>query len=144
MTVRHLLFVALAGFVAACSSSSSGSSSGGTKDAAPADTGVDAVANSECGHPGDVGNEIGVGRFCQTIQDCIVNTKATVCTTLGDDKNFFCTLVCVAGGPADQCGTAASCACQGGQCGCHPDACGGPIDSGAPAADAAGTDASTD
>ena len=126
--------IVLASLVVACSSSSSSTSSsgGGTSDAGGKDTGVDAVSLSECGHPGDKGNELGVGKFCQTITDCSSNTKATLCTTIADNVNFFCTASCVDGGPADQCGTGASCACQGGQCGCHPDSCGGapPSDAG--------------
>ncbi len=128
-TAGGIAFVALLVSSAACSSSSSSSSSssGGTKDSGVKDTGVDAVSLSECGHPGDKGNELGVGKFCQTLSDCLGNTKATLCTTIGDNVNFYCLMSCTEGGPADQCGTAASCACQGGQCGCHPDACGGPI-----------------
>ncbi len=126
-----LALVTLLATAAACSSSSSGTTTSGGDAGKVKDTGVDAVSLSECGHPGDKGNELGVGKFCQTVADCSSNSKATLCTTIADNVNFFCTASCSAGGAADQCGTAASCACQGGQCGCHPDACGGAIDSGA-------------
>jgi hypothetical protein len=138
--VRIAGVIGFVSLVVACSSSSSSSSSssGGTADSGAKDAGVDAVSLSECGHPGDVGNELGVGKFCQTITDCSANSKATLCTTLGDAKNFFCTASCTDGGPANQCGSAAHCACQSGQCGCYPDACGGAPDA------AAGSDAAGD
>ncbi len=134
-TTRLSALLVSSALVLACSSSSSSSSSssGGTTDGGGSkDTGVDAVSLSECGHPGDRGNELGVGKFCQTTADCASNTKATLCTTIADNVNFFCTASCRSTGAADQCGTGASCACQNGQCGCHPDSCGGapPADGG--------------
>ncbi len=81
---------------------------------------------SDCGFPGDVGNSLGVGKFCtaQTfVADCGKNTKANLCANLGSDTDFFCTFTCSSTGSANQCGENAECACQGGQCGCFPLAC---------------------
>ena len=124
MNLRHAPATVVLGFALACSSSSSSSSSsGGTTDGGSKDAAAEAAFKSDCGHPGDKGNELGVGKFCQTLSDCSANKKATLCTTISDNKNFFCTASCTDGGPADQCGTASSCQCQGAQCGCFPDAC---------------------
>lgn len=83
-----------------------------------------AAPASICGHPGDVGNSIGVGMYCTRISDC--TKKASLCTTLGSNNTFFCTRSCDPGsdmGLVAQCGENARCACQGGQCGCYPSAC---------------------
>jgi hypothetical protein len=79
---------------------------------------------SDCGFPGDVGNELGVGKFCATLGDCDTTPMARLCSSLGDLNTHFCTKTCVNGGPATQCGTAATCVCNASnQCGCTPDAC---------------------
>jgi hypothetical protein len=78
---------------------------------------------SDCGHPGDTGNSLGVGKFCIESSDCAENTQATLCTTLGDATNFFCTFACSRTGAPDQCGENAICQCSGGGCGCFPNAC---------------------
>ena len=84
-----------------------------------------ASPNSICGHPGDVGNSIGVGMFCTMLSDC--TKKASLCTTLGSSNTFFCTRTCDPNsdmGIVAQCGDGnARCACQGGQCGCYPGSC---------------------
>lgn len=72
-----------------------------------------------CGQPGDTGNELGVGKYCNALSDCSGN-MANLCATLGDPKLHFCTFACQMGG---NCGTGAACQCQGGQCGCFPNAC---------------------
>ena len=77
---------------------------------------------SACGHPGDVGNSLGVGKYCTKLSDCSMNKQATLCTILGSDDTFFCTFSC-SGPTSTECGEAASCQCQGTQCGCFPDAC---------------------
>jgi hypothetical protein len=79
---------------------------------------------SLCGHPGDTGNSLGVGKYCTSLGDCTSNTKATLCSILGSDNTYFCTFAC--SGTADlstECGENATCQCQGGQCGCFPNAC---------------------
>ncbi len=97
---------------------------GGAGDpAGPSDLAQGPDLGSLCGHPGDVGNSLGVGKYCTKLSDCSSNTKATLCSTLGSDNEFFCTMPCMNGGPADQCGDNATCQCQGGRCGCYPNAC---------------------
>jgi hypothetical protein len=98
------------------SSSSSSSSSGSSADA-----GYDAAAFS-CGSPGDKGNDIGVGKYCNGITDCAGNTKAVLCATLGEPGAHFCTTQCSGAGDTS-CGTGATCSCDNGQCGCVPDKC---------------------
>jgi len=75
-----------------------------------------------CGNPGDLGNELGIGKFCQTIADCSSTPMASICSNLGDVTTFFCTRTCQSTGSADQCGTGAQCVCSGG-CGCVPNTC---------------------
>lgn len=132
MNIRNTLAFAVASaFVAlaACSSSStttSNPSDAGASDAgAPKDgaTGGDSATASACGHPGDKGNELGVGKYCDTVPECSDNTKATVCAVLGAPDEHFCTFLCDKDGGANQCGTDALCECQGGQCGCVPRSC---------------------
>ena len=96
-------------------------SGGGSKaiDAAPL---VDAFF-SKCGHPGDVGNALGIGKFCASQGDCATTTDAPLCSSLGDQDTHFCTKTCPMGS-TDQCGTDAMCVCNGNnQCGCTPNAC---------------------
>src|SRR5258708_4298314 len=71
-----------------------------------------------CGQPGDVGNNLGVGKYCPTLGDC--TGMANICASLGDSELHFCTMICQLGG---HCGAGAPCQCQGGQCGCFPDSC---------------------
>jgi hypothetical protein len=106
------------------SSSSGGSSSGGSSSGGSsgiADAGAD-TAPFQCGKPGDPGNSIGVGKYCDTLVDCLGNSGATLCATLGDPGAHFCTTTCTQGNNA-ACGEKATCQCQGTQCGCFPDAC---------------------
>src|SRR5262249_24591247 len=92
----------------------------------PADASVDAY-ESECGHPGDMGNELGVGKFCPNgIGDCSTTPSAPLCSSLGDSRTHFCTKTCQMGSTGS-CGTGAECVCNSGnQCGCTPSACLGP------------------
>lgn len=78
---------------------------------------------STCGEPGDTGNSIGVGKFCDTISDCSGNGEATLCSSLGDQSTHFCTKICNSdAGPAD-CGEGATCVCASAGCGCTPMEC---------------------
>ena len=88
-----------------------------TIDAAPPD-----AFPSICGLPGDVGNELGVGFFCNTSADCSGTPSARFCATLGDPLAHFCTTTCSVGNPT-ACGTGATCVCDGPLCGCTPDVC---------------------
>jgi hypothetical protein len=133
--------------LAACSSSSS---SGGTGDAATGDSGgggdstaadtgggpTDVQVDSFCGHPGDMGNSIGVGKFCLSSNDC-TGSQAHLCSNLGGPGTNFCTTTCMPpppdGGAADggnPCAENATCECQGGLCGCTPNSCLGPMPGG--------------
>ena len=107
------IFAALA-FAAACG----GSGGSKTPDAAP-----DAF-QSKCGKPGDTGNELGVGKFCPTVNDCGDTQDAPICSSLGDPTTHFCTKTCQSTGSAGQCGTNATCECNSSnQCGCTPNSC---------------------
>jgi hypothetical protein len=110
--------------------SGSGSTDSGTTtmggDACVAPYDAAAYANSGCGHPGDKGNSIGVGSFCVTSNDCMCNSGANLCSTLGGPGTDFCTTLCmpVDGGGDAGCGENATCFCQGpGACGCTPNSC---------------------
>ena len=93
--------------------------------------GRDLAVFSVCGHPGDVGNSIGVGKFCMKLTDCTSNTKATLCSTLGSDNAYFCTMPCTPPAndmtPSTECGENAYCQCGSGSaqsgCGCYPTSC---------------------
>jgi hypothetical protein len=111
--------IILAAALAACGSSSPPAHpDAGPPDAAPGDAWF-----SDCGKPGDPGNALGVGKFCTTLNDCAHNSKALLCSNLGDAQSFFCTTTCQATGPADQCGDGATCQCDPDGCGCTPTAC---------------------
>src|SRR5258705_8591369 len=94
----------------------------GGEDSQSADASVDAYF-SECGHPGDMGNEIGVGLFCPNgIADCSNTPSAHLCSSLGSSTTHFCTTTCQMGSTGT-CGTGAQCVCNSSsQCGCTPSA----------------------
>ena len=81
-----------------------------------------ATPTSCCGVPGNPGNELGVGKFCQTSTDC-ANTLAPLCASTLAPNLTFCTKSCVMGGGAGQCGSGAQCQCAQGQCACIPGEC---------------------
>ena len=84
------------------------------------DAAVDAFF-SNCGHPGDVGNEVGIGKFCEILSDC--SGTAPLCSSIGDDTTHFCTRTCPMGNDT-VCGTEAKCTCNSSnQCGCTPTVC---------------------
>ncbi len=139
--MRTLLALALFA-VAGCSN---GNGNGAPDMAAPpadmAKTGDMAIL-SQCGHPGDVGNSIGVGKFCMTIADCTAdpNAKTNICSSLGNgpnpspDDTYFCTIYpCHGDGGAGECGENATCVCAMQGCACTPNSCLGnpPTDGGA-------------
>lgn len=87
------------------------------------DAAIDAV-QSTCGNPGDVGNEMGVGKYCETLADCSGNGPSTLCSSFGDPTTHFCTHTCSSTGSAGQCGSATTCECNASnQCGCTPNSC---------------------
>lgn len=105
------------------------------QDASPASSVADMEADSDqgndhgmascCGRPGDTGNSVGVGKYCATIQDCLRNTKAKICTTVFMPQYAFCTTLCDSTrDPLPQCGEGATCECLSGEgCGCVPSSC---------------------
>ncbi|MDW8283099.1 MAG: hypothetical protein RMK29_15385 [Myxococcales bacterium] len=90
---------------------------------------VDMALNSCCGMPGDKGNELGVGLFCRASPDCKGTGmfKAFLCSSAGNTpqrSTYFCTFLCEQqDGGSNQCGTGASCQCDGRGCACVPDIC---------------------
>lgn len=113
--MRTTAFAFAIAWLAACS----GGSAAKMPDAAEPD-----AFESDCGKPGDVGNELGIGKFCLSLSDCADTVAAPLCSSLGGPDTHFCTKRCTMGGPADQCGTATMCVCNGSnQCGCTPSVC---------------------
>jgi hypothetical protein len=89
------------------------------------DASIDAFY-SECGQPGDTGNELGIGHFCATLSDCNGLQNAPLCSSFGDPNTHFCTRTCPMGDNT-VCGTGAECTCNSSsQCGCTPSVCLGP------------------
>jgi len=125
--VSLLAASALAGAAMAVGCSSSSNKGGGGET----DGGGDECEkiDSACGQPCDPGNNLGIGKFCNNIHDCMGSQIPTLCATLGDPNEHFCTAMCSppdasddAGFPKD-CGENATCQCQGSQCGCFPSSC---------------------
>jgi hypothetical protein len=77
---------------------------------------------SICGNPGDMGNSMGVGKYCNAASDCM-GLAASLCSTLGNKMTHFCTEFCKTDGGATQCGDMASCITQGNFTVCVPDSC---------------------
>ena len=82
-----------------------------------------AAPTSCCGAPGNPGNELGVGKFCQTTIDC-ASQQANLCAATFAPGLTFCTQSCTMGGGNAQCGSGGICQCAGqGQCACVPAEC---------------------
>lgn len=74
-----------------------------------------------CGVPGNPGNELGVGKFCNSAAECR-NQPANLCAATFSPNLHFCTRPCMMGGGG--CGSGAMCQCAGsGQCACVPGEC---------------------
>jgi len=117
-----IIVVTALAIAAACSSSKSS----GKADAKAT---VDAFSSS-CGQPGDTGNDKGVGKFCTTLDDCLNNQMATLCSIIGDSTTHFCTTTCTCPSgsgsncTATNCGMNATCTCNSSnECGCTPNSC---------------------
>ena len=116
-----------------------GSGGGGNDMAAPQDmakpASTDMALLSACGHPGDTGNSLGVGKFCKSIGDCTgPGLMTNICSALGNGSTpsasdtYFCTIYpCHPDGGTNECGENASCVCGGSSggsgCACTPDSC---------------------
>jgi hypothetical protein len=129
------LLFAVAGCGGGGSSNDMGTTTGGG-DMAKSST--DMALLSSCGHPGDTGNSIGVGKFCKSIADCSgAGLKTNICSALGNGStpspsdSYFCTVYpChpVDGGmDTAECGENADCVCGGSSggsgCACTPTSC---------------------
>src|SRR5437868_13101434 len=93
--------IALVIFVAGCGSDSNRSGDGGSADLSVAGNGVDMALLLSCGHPGDAGNSLGVGKFCTNQgPDCTGNGMATSCSALFNGQTpspsdaYFCSFQC--------------------------------------------------
>ena len=81
-------------------------------------TSGDLEVNSLCGHPGDVGNSLGVGKYCKESAECM-GQMAAVCSTLMEPPQgpvYFCTFPCDATATTNPCGANATCTCLDGLC----------------------------
>jgi hypothetical protein len=94
---------------------------GGARDLASGVRDLHATPTSCCSTPGNPGNELGVGKFCNSSTDCSGN-KASICSSTFAPNLNFCTTSCTMGNDA-QCGTGATCQCAGMQCACVPGEC---------------------
>jgi hypothetical protein len=128
--MRSLVCIVL--FAAACGSSSNNGKDGGGggADLSASSAGRDMALLSACGHPGDVGNSLGVGRFCTNQgPDCTGNGMATSCSALFNGQTasamdtYFCSFQCAAAG-STECGENATCLCNASSiCACIPTTC---------------------
>ena len=137
--MRSLALLALVALAAAsCSSSDDHGDAGVTADLAMP-SGPDMALLSRCGHPGDVGNSLGVGKFCTNQgPDCSGNGKAVSCSALFNGQTpaptdtYFCSFQCQSTDPAGTCGDNATCLCNAQNlCACIPTKCVPPSDGGA-------------
>lgn len=81
-----------------------------------------AGAGNSCCQPGHMGNELGVGKYCTSQNDC-AGQMANVCTIVsGQTTVGFCTMLCMAG---TSCGSNATCMTGSGSTsgGCIPTNC---------------------
>lgn len=94
---------------------------GGGRDLGGGGGDLAGLPTSCCGQAGNPGNEIGVGKFCQSSTDC-QGQLANLCVTIPGAR--FCTRSCSPTGGSAQCGSGASCQCgSGNQCACVPGEC---------------------
>src|SRR3954469_19000163 len=137
--LAHSISILLVALVAGCGSDSNSGDGGTAADLSAVSNGPDMFLLSRCGHPGDVGNSLGVGKFCTNQgPDCGGNGKATLCSALFNgqtpsaDDTYFCSFQCSATDPPDTCGENATCLCNSSnQCACIPTRCVPPGDGGA-------------
>jgi hypothetical protein len=137
--MRSLLTtIVLALAVAGCGDDNKGGGDSGAPMDLSVAVGPDMFLLSRCGHPGDVGNSLGVGQFCTNQgPDCTANSKAKSCSALFNgqtpsaDDTYFCSFQCMATDPPGTCGDNAACLCNSsGICACIPTKCIPPGDGG--------------
>ena len=137
--LARLCIVAVVALAAAsCGSDSKDNGDGGGAADLSAGGGGDLALLSRCGHPGDVGNTLGVGKFCTNQgPDCTGNGMATSCSALFNGQTpspsdaYFCSFQCHATDPAGFCGDNAACLCNSANlCACIPTKCIPPGDGG--------------
>ncbi|HEX4461430.1 MAG TPA: hypothetical protein VIA18_25795 [Polyangia bacterium] len=123
-----VLALAMAGCGGSSKSGTGGNGSAGGSSSAADMTMVDLWGPaSTCGHPGDKGNNVGVGQYCMSVNDC--PQTAPVCTDAenflepANAQTYFCTITCTSGDNS-KCGDNASCICQTIGCACVPTSCG--------------------
>jgi hypothetical protein len=98
---------------------------GDDKEGPPVDmtASVDLSPTPGCGHPGDTGNSLGVGKYCQSSSDC--SPPAGFCTA-DVGKGHICTIINCdpMKDSVSQCGDqGALCRCSMLGCGCVPGRC---------------------
>jgi hypothetical protein len=93
-------------------------------------TSGDMSVYSLCGHPGDVGNSKGIGKYCMDSTMCGGGQMASVCSTvmpIPQGPIYFCTYPCNPNATTPQCAENATCTCLSASnpnlCGCVPDTC---------------------
>jgi hypothetical protein len=130
MRVALVVVSLLAGTAILAAGTATGCSSSSNKGAAAKDASDEcAPIDSACGQPCQEGNNLGIGRFCNNIHDCEGTAIPTLCATLGNADEHFCTAMCDPEDASDEagfpknCGDNATCQCQGSQCGCFPTSC---------------------
>ena len=136
--MRALSILSLALLLCASCSSSDDHGDGGSGADLAAPSGPDMALLSRCGHPGDVGNSLGVGKFCTNQgPDCSGNGKATTCSALFNGQTpdpsdtYFCAFQCQSTDPPTVCGENAACLCNASNtCACIPTSCIPPPDAG--------------
>src|SRR5438309_11830004 len=105
--LARITFAVVVGAFAGCGSSSNSGDGGGAADLSASASSPDMELLSRCGHPGDVGNNFGVGKFCTNMgPDCTANGKATMCSALFNGQTpsasdaYFCSFQCFMTDPA--------------------------------------------
>ncbi len=116
-----LLLASFSLFGLACDDSSGGGSDAGSL---ACDAGMIDLDAGMCSQPCAPGNELGVGKYCETSGDC-AGKAAPICAALFKPGVSYCTRQCTTPGVnPTECGTDATCLCQApGQCGCTPNYC---------------------
>ena len=138
--MKAALATMLAAGVAACGddTTSGGGDGSVAADLSATPSSPDMQLLSRCGHPGDVGNSLGVGKFCTNQgPDCSGNGMANLCSALVNGQtpsptdSYFCSFTCASSDPPGTCGENAACLCNsGGSCACIPTSCIPPGDGG--------------